>query len=265
MKFKEFDERMRMFEKNLDQYVMPGAYIVVRLDGRGFSKLTEKYFQKPFDVHFKELMEKTTKAVLSCGFTCLYGYSQSDEISLLFAPNENTFGRKTRKINSTLASTASAAFTLELNKIMQKVQPETEEDVLGTFDCRVIALPSPKDVMDYFVWRQNDGIRNALNNYCYWTLRKDGMSGKAATSALKSNGYDDKIKILKNHGIDWESLPKWQKYGFGYYYCEEGRDGYDPIKDEYVEVTRRVLKEEDELPTGMEYLTMVQRLLERAE
>ena len=37
---------------------------------------------------------------MTCGFNIIYGYTESDEISLLFHPNENTFNRKQRKLNS---------------------------------------------------------------------------------------------------------------------------------------------------------------------
>jgi tRNA(His) 5'-end guanylyltransferase len=61
---------------------------------------------------------------MQCGFRVIYGYTQSDEISLLFHPEENSFGRKTRKLNSILAGEASAKFSLQLGDH-------------GSFDCRI--------------------------------------------------------------------------------------------------------------------------------
>ena len=34
---------------------------------------------------------------MDCGFRVVYGFTESDEISLLFAPEDNAFGRKVRK------------------------------------------------------------------------------------------------------------------------------------------------------------------------
>ena len=51
---------------------------------------------------------------MDCGFRIAYGYTQSDEISLLFHSTEDAFGRKTRKLNSILAGEASAKFSLLL-------------------------------------------------------------------------------------------------------------------------------------------------------
>ena len=58
MKFDELDSRMRTFEVAHDHCVLPGIYIVARLDGRSFTRLTKEThpFEKPFDRRFRELM-----------------------------------------------------------------------------------------------------------------------------------------------------------------------------------------------------------------
>ena len=85
MKFDELDARMRVFETNSDQFVLPDIYIVARLDGRGFTRMTKEVhaFEPPFDERFRDLMLDTTEALVS-EFHAVYGYTQSDEISLLF-------------------------------------------------------------------------------------------------------------------------------------------------------------------------------------
>ena len=73
----------------------------------------------------------------SCGFNMIYGYTESDEISLLFGWEENSFGRKLRKLISILAGEASAKFTLLLGAV-------------AAFDCRISQLPSVDLVVDYY-------------------------------------------------------------------------------------------------------------------
>src|SRR3954451_20675108 len=100
MRFDELDERMRVFETAHDLCVLPGLYMVARLDGRCFTRLTKELhpFEAPFDPRFRDLMVETAEHLLSgCGFSMVYGYTESDEISLLFGPAENSFGRKLRK------------------------------------------------------------------------------------------------------------------------------------------------------------------------
>src|SRR4051812_38231741 len=157
MKFDELDEKMRVFETAHDLCVLPGLYLVARLDGRGFTRLTKEAhaFEAPFDVRFRDLMLETAEHLLAgCGFHVVYAYTESDEISLLFDRGENSFGRKLRKLLSVLAGEASAKFSLLLG-------------ALACFDCRISQLPTEEDVLDYFRWRNEDAHRNALNAHGY--------------------------------------------------------------------------------------------------
>jgi hypothetical protein len=133
MKFDDLDEKMRIFETAHDQSVLPGMYMVARIDGRGFTRLTKEVhsFEAPFDIRVRDLMCGTVEHLMSCGFRVLYGYTQSDEISLLFDRDETAFGRKERKYNSILAGEASAKFSLLLG-------------AHAAFDCRISQLPTPE-------------------------------------------------------------------------------------------------------------------------
>ena len=42
MKFDDLDAKMRQFETAQDFYVLPGLFLVARLDGRGFTRLTKE-------------------------------------------------------------------------------------------------------------------------------------------------------------------------------------------------------------------------------
>jgi len=154
MKFDELDLQMRIYETAQDRCVIPNMYIIARIDGRNFTKLTkETYkFEAPFDIKFRDLMVETVKHLMNCGFKVIYGYTESDEISLLFHIDENMFSRKHRKYNSILAGEASAKFSTLLNGI-------------GVFDCRISEIPNKELVIDYFRWRSEDAFRNALNSH----------------------------------------------------------------------------------------------------
>ena len=249
MHFNEFDSKMRVYEESLDQYILPDMYIAVRLDGRAFTPLTKKMkFEKPFDVRFRDLMVDTVKALMEAGFRVVYGYTQSDEISLLFHPDEDTFSRKVRKINTTLAGEASAAFSLGIGQI-------------ATFDSRVIPLPNEKILADYFAWRQEDSKRNALQGYCYWTLRKEGKTASQASRILNRQGYKFKIELLEDRGITFDEIPEWQRYGTGVYFKNIEREGFNPIKNEKVIAKRRELFADYNIPTGDEYRKFVLNFL----
>ena len=251
MRFDDIDFQMRKYEKSLDQVILDDMYLVARLDGRGFSKFTKKQnFEKPFDVNFRDLMVKTTRDLMEIsGFRIIYAYTESDEISLLFHPKENSFGRKTRKINSTLAAQASAFLSLQVGEVV-------------TFDCRVIPLPNIERVMDYFCWRQEDSHRNSLNGWAYWTLRKEGISKRKATAMLSGQGVAFKNDLLFAKGINYNNLPLWQKRGVGLYYMEVSHRGYNPKEDKVVLTRRKRLYENMELNSGEEYRRLIGRILD---
>src|SRR5271166_4885950 len=175
MRMDDLDGRMRGFESALNPGVLPGVYMVARLDGRNFTRLTKEIypFETPFDFRFHDLMLQTAEHLLAgSGFCVLYAYTQSDEISLLFGRDEESFGRRLRKVVSVLSGEASARFSLLLGS-------------MAVFDCRIAPLPSAEFVVDYFRWRSEDAHRNALNAHCYWLLRKQGQDTSQATEALR--------------------------------------------------------------------------------
>lgn len=249
MTFDELDEKMRVFETSTDQCVLPGIYMVARLDGRSFTRLTKEVcgFEAPFDVRFRDLMIAAVESLMTCGFQVVYGYTQSDEISLLFCMDEMQFGRKLRKYYSTLAAEASARFSLLLGRP-------------ATFDCRISQLPNLGLVVDYFRWRQEDAGRNALSAYCYWTLRKQGLSERQATAQLLGKSGADKNELLFSCGINFNDLPAWQKRGLGLYWEKYDKPAMNPLTGEAVAAGRRRLKCDLELPLKAAYEDFVRNL-----
>ncbi|MEN0047887.1 MAG: tRNA(His) guanylyltransferase Thg1 family protein [Bacteroidota bacterium] len=250
MKFDELDKRMRVYETASDFCVLPGIYMVARIDGRSFTRLTKEVhqFEAPFDTRFRDLMVETTKHLMTCGFNVIYAYTESDEISLLFAKNEQTFSRKTRKYNSVLAGEASAQFSVLLQDV-------------AAFDCRISQLPSAKEVVDYFRWRNEDAFRNALNAHCYWKQRRNGISSTKATEAIKGMSVAAKNELLFQEGINFNDLPNWQKRGLGLYWEEYEKTGKNLKTGEEVKTKRRQIKVDYDLPMKEAYSTFIEGIL----
>lgn len=223
MKFSELDQKMRIYETAHDHCILPGIYMVARIDGRCFTTLTkDKHkFDAPYDVKFRDMMIETVKHLMQCGFKVLYGFTQSDEISLLLDLNENTFERKERKLNSVLAGEASARFSLLLGD-------------MGVFDSRICQLPNRQLVVDYFRWRNEDAHRNALNAHCYWSLRKEGISPQASDAKFVKMSVADKNEFLFQRGINFNDLPSWQKRGIGIYWEAYEKNAVNPKTGEAV-------------------------------
>ncbi len=254
MKFDELDQKMRVFETAADYCVLPGIYMVARLDGRSFTRLTKETcaFEAPFDERFRDMMVSTAEGLMTCGFRVRYAYTESDEISLLLDAAEDLFGRKLRKYNSTLAGEASARFSLLLGSV-------------ATFDCRICQLPNANLVVDYFRWRSEDAARNALNAYCYWTLRKSGLDERAATEKTCGLSVSQKNELLFDQGINFKDVPRWQKRGVGLYWEDYEKLARNPVTNEPVTARRRRVKRNDDLPMKDEYERLVRTLLEPDE
>lgn len=251
MKFDELDSKMRVYETAHDVYVLPGIYMVARIDGRGFTKLTKEVhqFEAPFDVRFRDFMIETVKHLMNCGFKVIYGYTESDEISLLFDLNESLFSRKHRKYNSILAGEASAKFSLLLGG-------------LAAFDCRICELPNQKLVIDYFRWRNEDAYRNSLNAHCYWRLRKDNFTQSNATKRIEGMSIAEKNELLFSYNINFNDLPVWQKRGIGFYWEMVDKEGFNPKTNQQVISKRRQLKVDMELPMKDEYSKFISDIIE---
>lgn len=251
MKFSELDAQMRVYETAHDLCVLPNMYMVARIDGRSFTRLTKDVheFNAPFDERFRDMMIETTKHLMDCGFRVIYGYTQSDEISLLMHPDANEFNRKLRKYNSILAGEASAKFSLLLGD-------------LGAFDCRICQLPTKKTVVDYFRWRNEDANRNALNAHCYWSLRKKGLNVNDATKQIEHLSTSEKNELLFQEAkLNFNDLPAWQKRGTGLYWHEIDKEGFNPKTQEKTITKRRAIKVDIHLPMKDAYSEFIAGLI----
>lgn len=248
MKKDDFDKKMKEFE-DFDQKILKNIWIVARLDGRGFNKLTQKMkCEKPFDDLFQQAMGKIIRTIMiESGVKIIYGYTESDEISLLFHKDDDSFNRRWNKINSILPSIASSVFTLQTGYVC-------------AFDSRISQLPSVENVIDYFMWRQNDSHRNALNGYCYWTLRKK-MNSKESTKYLEKLPANLKHDLLMDNGINYNNIVDWHKRGTGFYFKKTEVHGFNPITKQKVITDRRKIFEDKNLPFGEEYSNLIKKII----
>ena len=132
---------------------------------------------------------------------------------------------------------------------------------MATFDCRVSQLPTPELVIDYFRWRNEDAARNALNSWCYWTLRKDGQNEQQATKRLLGLSVSQKNELLYQFAVNFNDIPSWQKWGIGLYWERYDKPAVNPVTNEEVVARRRRIRTEYDLPMKDEYGEFVKSIL----
>jgi tRNA(His) guanylyltransferase len=243
----ELEARMRRLECYHTLRCPPESWVILRLDGRSFSRFTEGRCEKPFDAAFHGWMVKTARAVLE-GFGGLYAYTESDEISVLLPRGWELFDREVEKAVSVSAGLASATFTLACG-------------AAAHFDGRICLATTDEQAVDYFRWRQADAARCALNGWCYWTLRKAGHDATAAERQLAGLSVAGKNELLFVRGVNFNGVPAWQRRGTGLYWEEHNHVGRNPVLDREEVVTRRRVKENEGLPVGDAYSAFLVELM----
>lgn len=250
MKFDELDSKMRSLETARDTSFLAATHLVARIDGRSFTRLTKEtmHYERPFDERFRNHMIATVEHVMTCGFRAVFGYTQSDEISILFDLSDDSFGRSVRKWTSVLAAEASAAFSVQIGRA-------------AAFDCRVIELPSSGLVADYFRWRSEDALRNALNAWCYWKLREEGRDVAQATAQVEGLSVSAKNELLFQRGINFNDLPAWQRRGVGVMWETHEKPAINPKTGETATATRKRLARLYELPIRDEFSDLINKIV----
>lgn len=157
-------EYVRAFET--DDRCLPNTWIVVRIDGKGFHKFSEKHeFVKPNDKRALDLMVKAAGRVM-CEFKeiCI-AYGQSDEFSFVFRRDSEMYKRRASKLMTYVSSLFTSSYVFHWPQFFDfplKYPP--------CFDGRVVLYPTTQNLRDYLSWRQADCHINNLYNTTFWAL-----------------------------------------------------------------------------------------------
>lgn len=195
--------------------------VAIRIDGKAFHTFT-KGFQKPFDRILILAMQNTMKKLCENIQGCIFGYTQSDEITLILKDYNklNTsawFDYEVQKMCSIAASMATLYFNEEfrtlLNTTMDGKDGLSEVDIAhmcardkgAMFDARCFNVPK-EEVVNLIYWRQTDAYRNSRQ-----------MAGQAYFSSKELNGKSCTgiVEMLKEEkGIDFDNdYSSYEKYG----------------------------------------------------
>ncbi len=196
--------RMKVYEANALEYNKSECPVVIRLDGNSFHTWVKKArLKKPFDERFIEVMQKTTLAICETIPGCVMGYTQSDEISIAIRCDQSEksmpwFGNRIQKLCSISASICTANFNKYAKSIIGEDTP------MAYFDSRVIYMPNADEVINCFIWRQNDCIKNSVSSLA---------QSMFSTKELLNKHQDEQIAMMLDKNVDWNKIDNWKKYG----------------------------------------------------
>ncbi|BCR93306.1 tRNA guanylyltransferase [Aspergillus luchuensis] len=219
-------EYVKSFEQ--PDVLLPNTWIVVRIDGRGFHKLSDYYgFIKPNDRRALDLMNAAAVGVMKDLPDLCIAYGISDEYSFAFHPNCQLFERRSAKLVTTIVST----FTAHYIYLWGTYFPDTplQPAALPSFDGRAVMYPNSRIFRDYMSWRQVDCHINNLYNTTFWSMvLQGGMDRREAELELKGTLSSDKNEILfKRFGINYNNEEEIYKKGsvlYRQYQLEEKSD-----------------------------------------
>lgn len=191
-------KRMKLYEQSYNLRLPDRLPLILRLDGKSFHSFTA-YMERPYDTKFIDWMNIIARLLVDDIQGAVFGYVQSDEISILLWPwkkyeSRPWFENELLKIVSVSASMAAA---------YGSINPPTKAHGFPVFDCRPIIMPE-YDVVNYFIWRQQDWENNSLQMLAQSHFSHSELLGKKR---------DDLHEMLHAKGINWTHLPQHLKEG----------------------------------------------------
>jgi len=193
--------------------------VAIRLDGKAFHSFT-RGIQKPFDMILVSAMQKTTKALCENIQGCVFGYTQSDEITLILQDYKSIttdawFDYEVQKMCSISAALCTYQFNRFFKEEVESYIEGKEEDAyvktlkrkinsVAIFDARVFNIPK-EEVANMIYWRQIDATRNSIQMLGRANFSHKDLDHKSC-SMIQEMLWSEK-------GVNWNDLPSYKKRG----------------------------------------------------
>lgn len=220
----ELGKRMKEFYENRSKtQLMRRTPVAIRIDGKAFHTFT-RGFDKPFDTVLMEAMQDTMKYLCENIQGCVFGYTQSDEITLILTDYKELnsgawFNYEVQKLCSISASMATLAFNRSFQKWMDAYMDGAYEIGLSgyekymeekyakyskalekgaMFDARCFNIPK-EEVCNLVYWRQLDATRNSIQMVGQAYFSQKELQNKSC------NDIQDMLMLQK--GVNWNNFP----------------------------------------------------------
>ena len=207
--------RMKEFYEQIPKTkLMRRTPVAIRIDGKAFHTFT-RGFQKPFDTVLMKSMQETMQYLCKNIQGCVFGYTQSDEITLILVDYKKLtssawFDYEVQKMCSIAASMATMAFNKYFSENVDKYNSDPESSGIqanwylvarekgAMFDARVFNIPK-EEVTNLVYWRQLDAARNSIQMVGQANFSHSELQNKTC------NDIQDMLMLQK--GINWNDFP----------------------------------------------------------
>lgn len=210
---------MKEYE-NVSRYeLMRRTPVIIRIDGKAFhtwtrqlKNLDDEMDKDPFSGIMNQAMVLTTQLLVENIQNAKFGYTQSDEISILLndwtkLETDQWFKSGVQKMASVAASMATAYFNDAIKEAVHFRTDMTPQQVKHAFfDARVFNVPK-EEVCNYFIWRQQDASRNSVQ-----MLGRHYFSHQELRNKGNSQVQDMLMRVF---GVNWNDMDTWKKRGTG--------------------------------------------------
>ena len=251
----DLGKRIKGYEQVAKTVLMKRTPVMIRIDGRAFHTFT-RGFKKPFDNILVKSMQETMKYLCENIQGCKFGYTQSDEITLVLTDYDTLttdawFDYEVQKMCSIAASMATMYFNKVFSKNVEneifeykhsfvpqsvEIQKKMEEyhDVLkkatekgAMFDARCFNI-SKEEVTNAVYWRQLDAARNSIQMVGQANFSHKELQNKTCAMIQEM--------LFSERGINWNNYPTYLKRGSA---CKKVNDKWE------IDLDMPMLKGED--------------------
>lgn len=275
MKRDAIGDRMKAYENISRTYLTRRIPVIIRLDGKAFHTFT-RGLEKPFDKILMSVMQQTMKRLCEEIQGCVFGYTQSDEITLVLTDyatiqTDAWFGYNIQKMASVAASIATVEFNRILAEELSGAIDECNEDwhsppgrweylmqyeeklFKATFDARCFSIPK-EEVCNCLIWRQQDATRNSIEAVGQAHFSHTQLHGKSCNMIQEM--------LWSEHNINWNDLPTDCKRGAACYRVERTVEMDIPRNPgETITVQRRQWEIDREIPVFIQDRNFVEKFL----
>ncbi len=156
-------------------------------------------------------MLKTTTRMLGDDTCGRFGFAEHLEMSVLLGPvRVEQRWQDATDLLSYLTSVASTKMSLLL-------------DMEAVFKCQLFSFGQPELAIAYFNWRQQEAPLDSLCRYCAFLLAKEDRTPAEVKTILDGMGPLEMEEILRQQGVEFSTLPSWQRHGSGLYLTDNGQ------------------------------------------